>query len=63
MAAGWLGSRWYAEYGAEPARRWKQELPGDQELEELLKKWIDKIEYEDEKIAKVRNEEYRIVQV
>lgn len=34
----------------------------DQELVELLKKWIDNIKYEDEKIAKVRKEEYRIVQ-
>lgn len=35
-----------------------QELPTDDELDKLLKQWLEGIKYEDERIAKARNKEF-----
>lgn len=55
--------KWYEQNGIEPIKKLWQEMPNDQELEELLRAKIDGLRYEEEKIAKVRNEEYWLFQI
>lgn len=54
---------WYKQNGIEPIKRLGQEMPNDQELEELLNAKIEGIKYEDEKTAKVRNEDFWLYQM
>lgn len=54
---------WYEQNGLEPFKRLVQELPNDQELKKLLKKKIEEIKFEDEKIAKFYDQEWWIYQI
>jgi hypothetical protein len=58
---GWA-ERWYERNGIEHIRRFRDESPTDQELEQYLQRQIENMKYEDEKIAKIRNEEFWIGQ-
>jgi hypothetical protein len=54
---------WYEQNGLEPFKRLVQEMPSDDQLQDLLMKKIEGIKFEDEKIAKVYNQEWWIYQI